>query len=200
MRSSDAAAGNAHARSALDPAVVWPSLSQLLPEAPGAGGGEDMSDFIAATEWVTVYHLPAYTPDLNPVEGIWWPLTLSQAAVYLVNTHLDAAGCRARSLTAHDNSPSCFPSLGARVEHPDRLFEESLFEDWHANAEDPSANGSETETKSGRRRWRSPAGLSFLPGCTRLSRTGGAASPVRRRSTRSSPPVTTTASSPTWRS
>ena len=30
-----------------------------------------MRAFIDAHEWVTAYHLPPYTPDLNPVEGIW---------------------------------------------------------------------------------------------------------------------------------
>ena len=30
-----------------------------------------MRAFIDAHDWVTAYHLPPYTPDLNPVEGIW---------------------------------------------------------------------------------------------------------------------------------
>lgn len=27
--------------------------------------------YIAEREWLTVYQLPPYAPDLNPVEGIW---------------------------------------------------------------------------------------------------------------------------------
>ncbi|ATL64876.1 IS630 family transposase [Nocardia terpenica] len=30
-----------------------------------------MRRFIAARDWLTVYQLPAYAPELNPVEGIW---------------------------------------------------------------------------------------------------------------------------------
>ncbi|MET9914831.1 transposase [Streptomyces sp. NPDC006476] len=31
-----------------------------------------MRAFIEANaEWLTVFHLPAYAPDLNPQEGIW---------------------------------------------------------------------------------------------------------------------------------
>ena len=31
----------------------------------------EMSAFIQATEWLRVFQLPSYAPDLNPVEGIW---------------------------------------------------------------------------------------------------------------------------------
>jgi transposase len=30
-----------------------------------------MKKFIAVQDWLTVYQLPSYAPDLNPVEGIW---------------------------------------------------------------------------------------------------------------------------------
>ncbi len=30
-----------------------------------------MRAFIDTHDWITAYHLPPYTPDLNPVEGIW---------------------------------------------------------------------------------------------------------------------------------
>jgi transposase len=30
-----------------------------------------MREFIDTHDWLTVYQLPAYSPDLNPVEGIW---------------------------------------------------------------------------------------------------------------------------------
>ncbi|MFJ9448586.1 transposase [Kitasatospora sp. NPDC101235] len=43
--------------------LVW----DILNTHRGAG----MKEFIAAQEWLTVYQLPPYAPDLNPVEGIW---------------------------------------------------------------------------------------------------------------------------------
>ncbi|GAA1992964.1 hypothetical protein GCM10009838_66100 [Catenulispora subtropica] len=30
-----------------------------------------MKKFIAERDWLTVYQLPSYAPDLNPAEGIW---------------------------------------------------------------------------------------------------------------------------------
>ncbi len=30
-----------------------------------------LRDFIEEQDWLTAFHLPAYAPDLNPVEGIW---------------------------------------------------------------------------------------------------------------------------------
>lgn len=34
-----------------------------------------MKDFIAANaDWLTVFQLPTYAPDLNPTEGIWSPV------------------------------------------------------------------------------------------------------------------------------
>jgi hypothetical protein len=31
----------------------------------------DLRQWAAAREWLTIYYLPPYAPDLNPVEGIW---------------------------------------------------------------------------------------------------------------------------------
>lgn len=31
----------------------------------------DLREFAAARDWLTIYYLPPYAPDLNPVEGIW---------------------------------------------------------------------------------------------------------------------------------
>jgi transposase len=31
----------------------------------------DLREFAASRDWLTSYYLPPYTPDLNPVEGIW---------------------------------------------------------------------------------------------------------------------------------
>ncbi|MFD0412530.1 transposase [Streptomyces sp. NPDC127108] len=30
-----------------------------------------LRDFVAEHGWITVFQLPSYTPDLNPVEGVW---------------------------------------------------------------------------------------------------------------------------------
>jgi transposase len=38
-----------------------------------------MRQLIAARAWLTVFQLPAYAPELNPVEGIWSVLKRSLA-------------------------------------------------------------------------------------------------------------------------
>ncbi|WP_232524533.1 transposase [Nocardiopsis gilva] len=43
--------------------VVWDNLNSRKSGA--------MRHFIEAAPWLTVHHLPAYAPDLNPVEGLW---------------------------------------------------------------------------------------------------------------------------------
>lgn len=43
--------------------LVWDNLNTHLT----AG----MRHYIAERDWLTVYQLPPYAPDLNPVEGIW---------------------------------------------------------------------------------------------------------------------------------
>ncbi|MEU3466281.1 transposase [Streptomyces sp. NPDC006733] len=43
--------------------VVWDNLNTHLTSG--------MRAFIAEQDWLTVFQLPAYAPDLNPVEGIW---------------------------------------------------------------------------------------------------------------------------------
>ncbi len=30
-----------------------------------------LREFAASRDWLTIYYLPPYAPDLNPVEGIW---------------------------------------------------------------------------------------------------------------------------------
>jgi putative transposase len=39
-----------------------------------------MQDLIAARLWLTVYHLPPYAPELNPVEGVCSHLKSSVAS------------------------------------------------------------------------------------------------------------------------
>ncbi|MEU3355192.1 transposase [Streptomyces sp. NPDC037389] len=43
--------------------LVWDNLGTHL--------CADMRKFINGQDWLTVYQLPSYTPDLNPVEGVW---------------------------------------------------------------------------------------------------------------------------------
>src|ERR1043165_8123245 len=40
----------------------------------------DLRDFAAEHTWITVVQLPSYSPDLNPVEGIWSSLRRSRQA------------------------------------------------------------------------------------------------------------------------
>jgi DDE superfamily endonuclease len=43
--------------------LVWDNLGRhKVPQ---------MREFIDAHDWLTVFHLPSYAPELNPVEGIW---------------------------------------------------------------------------------------------------------------------------------
>ncbi|MER6563076.1 transposase, partial [Streptomyces sp. NPDC001027] len=39
-----------------------------------------LREFVDTHEWITCYFLPAYAPDLNPVEGIWSLLRRSSQA------------------------------------------------------------------------------------------------------------------------
>ncbi|MFJ4649646.1 IS630 family transposase [Nocardia sp. NPDC088792] len=64
--------------------VVWDNLNTHL--TPG------MRQFAADHDWLTVYQLPAYAPDLNPVEVIWSLLRRSMANTAFTDPdHLIAA-------------------------------------------------------------------------------------------------------------
>jgi len=51
--------------------VVWDNLNAHV--------SATMRKLIAARPWLVVYQLPAYTPELNPVEGVWSHLKRSLA-------------------------------------------------------------------------------------------------------------------------
>jgi transposase len=51
--------------------VVWDNLNTHLSRA--------MAELIAARGWLTVYQLPPYAPELNPVEPVWSHLKRSLA-------------------------------------------------------------------------------------------------------------------------
>jgi len=54
-----------------------------------------MRKYIAAHDWLTVYQLPAYAPQLNPVEGIWSLIRRNLANTAFADPeHLIAAGRR----------------------------------------------------------------------------------------------------------
>jgi transposase len=53
----------AHAQLGSPIVLVWDNLNVHL--------AYGMRQFIARQDWLTVYQLPSYSPDLNPVEGIW---------------------------------------------------------------------------------------------------------------------------------
>jgi putative transposase len=65
-----------------------------------------MHQLIAARLWLTVYQLPPYAPELNPVEGVWSHLKRSLAnltkhsldqLIALVKTRLKRMQCRPAS-------------------------------------------------------------------------------------------------------
>ncbi|MFG3399150.1 transposase [Streptomyces parvus] len=43
--------------------LIWDNLN--VHKAAG------LLEFAASRDWLTIYYLPSYAPDLNPVEGIW---------------------------------------------------------------------------------------------------------------------------------
>jgi putative transposase len=51
--------------------VIWDNLNTHVSRA--------MTDLIAARHWLTIYRLPAYASELNPVEGVWSVLKRSLA-------------------------------------------------------------------------------------------------------------------------
>jgi hypothetical protein len=51
--------------------LVWDNLNTHVSAA--------MTELIAARDWLTVYHLPPYAPELNPVEPLWSHLKRSLA-------------------------------------------------------------------------------------------------------------------------
>lgn len=68
-----------------------------------------MRESIAKREWLTVFHLPPYAPELNPVEGVWSAMksglvSLAKreiaALASLVKTRLRLMQYRPRTLAA----------------------------------------------------------------------------------------------------
>jgi transposase len=51
--------------------LVWDNLNTHVSRA--------IRDLVAAQDWLTVFQLPAYASELNPVEGVWSVLKRSSA-------------------------------------------------------------------------------------------------------------------------
>lgn len=56
--------------------LVWDRLNTHV--------SRTMRELIDAREWLTVFLLPAYSPDLNPVEGVWAHVKRSPAHLAVV--------------------------------------------------------------------------------------------------------------------
>jgi DDE superfamily endonuclease len=106
----------AHAQLGGPLVVIWDNLNTHVSRA--------MTDLIAARDWLTVYRLPAYASELNPVEGVWSVLKRSLANLVkrdigqltgLVKTRLRRMQYRAGLLegflagTRLDLTPFCNP-------------------------------------------------------------------------------------------
>ena len=61
----------AHAQLGGPLVVIWDNLNTHVSRA--------MAELIAARDWLTIYRLPAYASELNPVEGVWSVLKRSLA-------------------------------------------------------------------------------------------------------------------------
>ncbi|MEV4399995.1 transposase [Nonomuraea sp. NPDC049607] len=93
--------------------LVWDNLNTHLT----AG----MRRYIAERDWLTVYQLPTYAPDLNPVEGIWSVLrrtTLANRAFTDPHDLITAVRQGLRRLQyRHDVLDGCLAGTGL-VPHP----------------------------------------------------------------------------------
>nr|WP_128382297.1 transposase [Streptomyces cavernae] len=56
--------------------LVWDRLNTHV--------SKTMQELVAEREWLTVFLLPAYSPDLNPVEGVWAHVKRSLANLAVV--------------------------------------------------------------------------------------------------------------------
>jgi putative transposase len=68
--------------------VVWDNLNTHRSRA--------MATLIKARPWLTVFHLPPYAPELNPVEGVWSCLKRSLANLVKQDTDQLTALVRTR--------------------------------------------------------------------------------------------------------
>lgn len=90
--------------------LVWDNLNTHLT----AG----MRRYIADRDWLTVFQLPPYSPDLNPVEGIWSVLRRTTTANRAFASPDDLITAVRRGLRQlqyrHDILDGCFAGTGLR--------------------------------------------------------------------------------------
>ncbi|GGP00182.1 hypothetical protein GCM10012280_68370 [Wenjunlia tyrosinilytica] len=94
--------------------LVWDNLNTHLT----AG----MRRYIAERDWLTVYRLPPYTPDLNPVEGIWSVLRRTTTANRAFADPQDLITAVRRGLRQlqyrHDVLDGCLTGTGLSLASP----------------------------------------------------------------------------------
>ncbi|TMV00280.1 IS630 family transposase [Streptomyces sp. DASNCL29] len=71
--------------------LVWDRLNTHV--------SKTMQELIAEREWLTVFLLPAYSPDLNPVEGVWAHVKRSLANLAVVALDLKGVNIPIRLLS-----------------------------------------------------------------------------------------------------
>lgn len=76
--------------------LVWDNLNTHLT----AG----MRRYIADRDWLTVFQLPPYTPELNPVEGIWSVLRRTTVAIAPSPTLMTCRSITSREMSGHPDA------------------------------------------------------------------------------------------------
>ncbi|MGA6157428.1 transposase [Stenotrophomonas sp. NPDC087984] len=83
-----------------------------------------MHELIAARLWLTVYQLPPYAPELNPIEGVWSHLKRSLANLTkhsldqltaMVKTRLKRM--QYRRLRCQSRAVACAPHVNHSIPH-----------------------------------------------------------------------------------
>jgi transposase len=77
-----------------------------------------LRELIAEREWLTVFLLPAYSPDLNPVEGVWAHVKRSLANLAVVALDRLEALVRNRLKRLHPRNRQS--ATGPPDSYPDR--------------------------------------------------------------------------------
>lgn len=97
------------AHAALDAPIVlvWDNLNAHKSAA--------MRAFIESSDWLTVVHLPAYAPDLNPVEGLWSLVKCGELANLAVTDIDHLARTVRRSLRRLQRRPAVLEGLLAHT-------------------------------------------------------------------------------------
>ncbi|WP_373559104.1 transposase [Streptomyces sp. SA15] len=94
--------------------LVWDNLNTHLTA--------DMRRCIADRDWLTVFQLPPYAPDLNPVEGMWSVMRRTTVANRAFSDPDDLITTVRRGLRQlqyrHDGLDGCLTGTGLRRQPP----------------------------------------------------------------------------------